>query len=66
MTPGPPARVRLRPDDVLLALALGALLEVPWHWPGGLTGPQPLPSVVLVGPRPGMPERQPHEERFVC
>jgi len=53
--PGParPA-LRLRPDDVLLAIAIGALLMVGWPTLNLLRGPQPPQLTVLVAHVCGM------------
>ena len=54
--PSAPARrpLRLRPDEVLLAIAVGAVLAVGWPTLNMLRGPQPPQLTVLVAHLAGM------------
>ena len=47
-------RVRFRPDDVLIAISVGALLMIVWPWANAVSGPQPVQPTVLIAHVAGM------------
>ncbi len=49
-----PPPTRLRPDDVLLAIGLGALAMVVWPYLNALRGPAPLQLPVVIAHVAGM------------